>query len=66
MIPCISVRKLTKYKIENCERIALTSKSDWGTYRKGGILSKVEASLNNIQSVMESFEGTDPISAELS
>ena len=44
----------------------MTSKFDWGIYGKGGSFSKVEDQSNNIELVMESFEVTDPISAELS
>ena len=41
MLPCIAVRKLTNYKVENCERIALTSELDWESYSKIVSLSKV-------------------------
>ena len=66
MIPYIAVRRPTKYEVENCERISLTSKFDWDIFVKGGIFSKVEYHLNNIESVLESFEVTDPISENLS
>ena len=62
MLPCIAVRKPTNYEVENGERIALTSKFDWGSYGKGGSFSKVEAHSNGIESVLESFEDTYPIS----
>ena len=39
VLPCIAVYKSTKYRVENCEGIALTSKFDWGPYGKGGSLS---------------------------
>ena len=35
VLPCIAVCKPNKYKVENCERIALTSKIDEGPYGKG-------------------------------
>ena len=57
VLPWIAARKPTKYQVESCEKIALTSKFDWDPYEKGGIFSKVEA---------HSFEGTDPISDDLS
>ena len=41
VLPCISVRKLSKYKVGNCEQIALTSKLNWDLYGKGGSFSKV-------------------------
>ena len=44
----------------------MTSKLDWYTYGKGGSFSKVESHSNNIELVLESFEGTHHISDELS
>ena len=35
VLPCIAVCKSTKYRVENCEGIALTSKFDWGPFGKG-------------------------------
>ena len=49
---CIDVRKLTKYEVENCEQISLTSKFDWGPYGKGGGVSKVESHSNYIELVL--------------
>ena len=40
---CIAVRKPTKYKVEICEQIALTSKFDLIPYVKGGSFYKVES-----------------------
>ena len=65
VLPCIAVCIPNQYEVENCERIALTSIFDWGPYGKREIFYKVEACLNNIESVLESFKDTDPISAEL-
>ena len=53
VLPCIAVHRTTKYEVENCERIAMTSKFDWDSYGKGGSLSKVEAHLNYIESVLD-------------
>ena len=44
----------------------MSSEIYWDPYRKGGSFSKVEYHLNNIESVLESFEGTYPISSKLS
>ena len=66
VLPSISIHKPTNYEIENCEKIALTSKPDWDPYGKGGSFYKVEAHLNDIEAVMESFEGTDNISSKIS
>ena len=66
VIPFIVVCKPTKYNVEYCKRISLTSKSDLDPYGQWGSFSKVEAQSNGIESVIESFEGTDPISANLS
>ena len=66
ILPCIALRKSTKYDIGNCEQIALPSKFDWYPYGKGGSFPKVEDPSNDIDSVMESFEGTYTISAEIS
>ena len=52
VLPCIAVRRTTKYKVENCEWISLTSKFDWDPYVKGGIFYKVEAQLNYIDLVL--------------
>ena len=46
--PCMAVRKSTKYEVENCKRIDLTSKLDWDPYGKVGNFSKVEAHSNDI------------------
>ena len=35
VLPCIYVRRPTKYEIENCDQITLTSKFDWNPYEKG-------------------------------
>ena len=32
VLTCIAISKPTKHKVENCERIALTSKFDWIPY----------------------------------
>ena len=53
VLPCISVNKPTKYEVENCEKISLTSKFDWDPYGKGGSFSKVESHLNDIEPVLE-------------
>ena len=66
VLPWIAVLKPTKYEVENCEWIALTSKFYLDSYVKGGSFSKVEAHSNDIESVLESFEDTDLISSELS
>ena len=66
MITCIAIRRPIKYEVENCEQITLTSKFDWDTYGKGGSSSKVEAQSNIIELVLESFEGTYPISSDIS
>ena len=66
MLPYIAVRKPNKYEVENFEQISLISKFDWDPYDKRGSFSKIESHSNDIESVLESFEGTDPISAELS
>ena len=34
VLPCIAVRRPTKYEVENCEIIALTSKLYWCPYVK--------------------------------
>ena len=34
VLPCIVVRRPTNYEIENCEKMALTSKFDWYPYGK--------------------------------
>ena len=49
VIPGIVVCRPTKYKVENCEQIFLTSKFDWDPYVKGGSFSKVEDNLNGIE-----------------
>ena len=41
LLACTAVRKPTKYEVDNCERIALTSKLDWDPYSKIVSLSKV-------------------------
>ena len=41
VLPCIAVRRTTKYEVENCERIFLTSKFYWDPYGKLGSFSKV-------------------------
>ena len=66
VLPCIAIRNPTKYEVENCERIALTSKFDWDPYVKGGSFSKVEYHSNDNELVLESFEGTYPISSKIS
>ena len=53
IFPCITVHKPTKYEVENCEQIALTSKLDWDAYGKWGSFSKVESHSNDIESVLE-------------
>ena len=44
----------------------MTSKFDCDPCGKGGIFSKVKARSNDIESILESFEGTYPISYEIS
>ena len=44
----------------------MTSKVYWGIYGKRGIFFKVESHLDDIESVPESFGGTDHIFDELS
>ena len=66
VLACIAVRKTIKYKVVNCEQIDLTSKFNRDPYGKVGSFSKVEAHLNDIESVLESFEGRYPILDELS
>ena len=66
MLTYIAVRKPAQYEVENCEQISLPSKFHWDPYVKGGILSKVESHSNDIDSVMESYEGKYPILAEIS
>ena len=53
VLPCITVCRPTKHEVENYEQIALTSKLDWDPYGKGEILSKAEAHLIHIESVLE-------------
>ena len=52
VLPCISVRKPTKYEVENYEQIALVSKFNCDPYGKVGSLYKVESHLNDIESVL--------------
>ena len=52
MLPCIAVRRLTKYEVEIFEQIALTSKINWDTYGKGESFSEVESQPNDIESGM--------------
>ena len=66
VLPFLGIRKPTRYKIENCNQIPLPSKFYWDSFGKGRILSKVEAHLNDIESVLEYFEDTDPISSKIS
>ena len=66
VLPRRANRRLTKYEVENCVQIALTWKLDWDFYVKGGSLSNFEAHLNNIELVLEPFEGADTGSADLS
>ena len=66
VLPWIAVRKPTKYKVESCELIALTSEFYWDTYGKGGSLSKVEATWMLLNRFYNHLKVTYPISAELS
>ena len=52
VLPCIAVRRLTKYEVEIFEKIALTSKINWDTYGKGESFSEVESQPNDIESGM--------------
>ena len=66
VLPCIAVCRPTRYEVENCDPIALTSKFYWDPYGKVISFYKVEAHFNLIELVMESFEGTYLISFKLS
>ena len=63
---CFYAQKTTNYKVDNFEKIDLNSKLDRYTYGKGGSFSKVESHSNNIELVLESFEGRHHISDKLS
>ena len=52
VLPCTEECKTTKYEVENCKQIAVTSKFDWDPYGKGESFSKVEAHYNDIESVL--------------
>ena len=53
VLPWIAARKPTKYQVESCEKIALTSKFDWDPYGKRGSFYNAEAHSNDIESVLE-------------
>ena len=53
VLSCIAIRKPTKYEVESCEQIALTSNFDCDPCVKGGSFSNFEARLNAIVSVPE-------------
>ena len=53
VITCIAVHLPTKYEVEYCEQVSLTSKFDWYPYGKGGSFSKLEAHSNYIYLVLE-------------